>query len=252
MPKTLFAQRDVLVKDMATLDMRMNTSAERTFVSAPSATASNPERDALERKVRLQIADKKKLAKQRPAFFLQWLYPACEMRLTDVADELIGELVKKAGVAPADVRFNALTAAAGAASDGQLVALADYLGEPPEPWRGSTLPPGASARAPGTSGRSQARARPGAALRYERDPLLREWAEQRLRTLNAAAPRHSCEASWTRAQCNQQRIEAVLSGLEAQAGIDLPGSHRGTHASRSRVRARLSLARSRLGPIEAR
>ncbi len=224
--KSLLAQRDGLVVALTNLENRMTVSSERTLVSA-MGSVSNPEREALERKIRLQLVDKKKLAKQRPAFFLQWLYPACEMRLSDVADELIEGLVKKAQAAPADVRFKALTVAAGTASEETLISLADTLVHHPSLAAAARYH---RARALERLGRIDEAKRQLAQVQSVDTSATRfyaNWADQRLRALGAASDQPVCRAPGRRAECNKERVDSVLARLEAYPGMDVQAAIRG-------------------------
>ncbi len=220
-PKTMHLERDNLVAALVSQEIRLGTK-EQAFVSTLGGFAADPEREVLERRVRLQVVDKKKLAKQRPAFLMQWLTPASELRLTDVVDELLREFTRKGAAAPAELRFQALAVAAGTASEAELVALASTLVSHPSLGLAARYH---RARALERSGRMDEAKVDLKRVAAEDNSLLRfygQWAEQRLRALSGN--RDECATPGKRSDCNKLQIDTRLSALEASIEREIPSA----------------------------
>lgn len=217
LPKTLHLERDNLVASLASQEVRLGTA--EPALTALGGFASHPEREALERRIRLQLIDKKKLAKQRPAFLLQWLAPACELRLTDVADELLRELTRRAAAVPADLRFNAIALASGTANDAELVALASTLISHPSLGLAARYHRARALERLGRFDEAKADHKRVAADDTNALRFYGGWADQRLRSFDAAPG--ACAKAGLRADCNRSRVDVALSALDRQVERDL-------------------------------
>jgi soluble lytic murein transglycosylase len=216
MPKALLGQRDALVQTMAEIEVRHATGpGPMVFTQVTDEVA----RQNAEKRLRAQIADKKKLAKARPFLVAQLLDTAAELRLADVADELVRELTRRAAVCHAELRFEALTNSAGAASDLELVALADTLVAHPTYGVAARYH---RARALERAGQLDAAKQELVAVTQLDSSATRfyaTWASQRLRALGER--RELCDAPGRVANCNQERIEAALRALEQDPGVNV-------------------------------
>lgn len=227
MPRALHGRREALLSSMDEMERKFNSPAvpasSETMLTAMSLSSVadaeiDPAQAALEKRLRSQIGTNK-TTKLRPQLLLRLLYSASEARLTDVADELVRELTRRAANIPAQMRFDALAAAAGTASDIELVALADTLLDAGSLGYAARYH---RARALERLGRiEEAKAEHTRVMELDMSPLrfYGLWAEQRLRALTSGHT--ACDAPGRRAACNQQRIEAALRSLETKPGANV-------------------------------
>jgi soluble lytic murein transglycosylase len=206
--KAQATQRELMVLDLV----------DSTGELHPDVAAADPEleRAASEKRLAAALA-KKKLTKLRPAQLYMSLQEATRIRATSVADPLVAELTKRGMAAPADVRFGALSAGAGTVSDQLLAELAATLVDHP------TLGPAARyhrARALERLGQKDAaRVELEEVTRLDRSTtrFYANFAAQRLRAMDGAA---ACPAGRA-TECNRERIEVALNGLEYAATPDV-------------------------------
>jgi soluble lytic murein transglycosylase len=212
--KAQLAQRELMVLDLAD-----STGEAEPSLALPGSVDPELERAANEKRL-LAALTKKKLTKLRPAQLYLSLQEATRFHATSVADPLVAELTKRGMAAPADVRFGALSAAAGTASDELLADLAATL------VNHATLGPAARyhrARALERLGRSdEARTELEEVERLDHSltRFYANFAAQRLRALDGAKPCTAGKAS----QCNRERIELALRGLEVEMTPDVKGA----------------------------
>jgi soluble lytic murein transglycosylase len=212
--KTQQAQREMMVLDLAD-----KTGELHPDLALAPGTDPEVERAANEKRLAAALA-KKKLTKLRPAQLYMSLQEAARFKATSVADPLVAELTKRGMAAPADVRFGALSAAAGTASDALLADLAATL------VNHGTLGPAARyhrARALERLGRKdEARLELEEVERLDHSVtrFYANFAGQRLRALDGATPCAAGRAS----QCNRERIEVALKGLEVDMTPDVKGA----------------------------
>jgi hypothetical protein len=239
--KAQMTQRDLMLLDLAD-----STGEARPGLELPAGADPELERAANEKRLAAALA-KKKLTKLRPAQLYMSLQEAARFRATSVADPLVAELTKRGMAAPADVRFGALSAAAGTASDELIAELAATL------VNHATLGPAARyhrarARAARSQGRSAPRARRGGAPRSQPHALLRE--------LRRAAP-----ACARRRHAMQRRQGFAVQPRPYRARAARPrsrdvarreGRHRAFGCGRGRARRGISVARSGGRPARAR
>jgi soluble lytic murein transglycosylase len=225
--KPMLAQRNALILHFDELEAKR--FAKPTEQPA-EVLAPDPVFDKL-RKSLLVVGGEKLLAKQPAPPLLMQLKKACSRQLTEMADALVRELTRREKSTAAELRFDALTVAAGTASDAELVLLADTLIDLPSPV---AVPARYHrARALERSGRrDEALVELTRVVQLDSSPthFYGGWAEQRLREL--ASP-DECRAPGRANDCNREAIEATLAACESSALVDV------------------KLALERLAPIEA-
>jgi soluble lytic murein transglycosylase len=209
LPRTLALQRDALA-----LQLVHSTGEEEEPVPGADLEA---ERARNEQRLALALS-KKKLSKLRPQQLYLALEEACRYRAQSVADPLVFELARRTLSSPPELRFNALTAAAGTAGDEALIALADTL---------------VDHRAVGVAARyHKARAlerllrldearvelEQVQALDHGATRFYANFATQRLRAIE---DERLCNAPGRSAACNNQRIEQALKALEVELSPDV-------------------------------
>jgi soluble lytic murein transglycosylase len=206
-PKPFVARRDALLA-------AYEAKTVRRVAPEPSASAS-----AIEKKKLTLATTPLKLAKAKPFLLFGLLQSALRYGFTDVADNLLNALAKRAAVVPADTRFDALVTASGKASDESLLAVADTL----------VMHPSLGVAARYHRARCLERLKQGEAARAELARVIdidrsatrfySNFAGQRLRLLNGESL--SCQAAGRRIDCNSAEIDGVLTHLEQHRNIDL-------------------------------
>jgi soluble lytic murein transglycosylase-like protein len=211
--KAFLFQRDQLLKKFEELEARRSARAE------PKPAEVSPPDPAFEKlhKSLAQPGGEKLLAKLPGPPLLTQLKKACNQQLTDVADALVRELVRRAKGSSPELRFEALAVASGTASDHELIALADTLLSFPSITVAARYH---RARALERSGQLEE-----ATAELERVVLLdvtaphfyRGWAQQRLRELELPT---ACGTPGRASECNRETIEATLAACEQLAPRD--------------------------------
>lgn len=205
--KALVRQRDLLVQHFDELEQKRFAKPEEKPVAV---LAPDPVFEKLRKSLALPGGEKA-LAKHPGPPLLTQLKKASSLQLTEVADALVREFARRPKSTSPELRFEALNVAAGTASDGELVLLADTL----------LAHPGVSvaaryhrARALERSGRLEE-----AMFELERVALLdvvaprfyRGWAEQRLSELKQP---DGCRSPGRASECNQAAIAETLAACE--------------------------------------
>ena len=216
--KALTHQRDVVVLHFDELEAKRFAKPEP---KAAAPLAPDPVFEKLHKSLLLPGGEKQ-LAKQPAPPLLMQLKKASAQQLTDMADALVRELARRPKSTAPELRFDALTVAAGTASDGELVLLADTLLSQP-----------ASISVPARYHRARALERAGqldeAKLELARVIELDTsgprfygvWAEQRLRELEQP---DACRAPGRASDCSREAIEVSLAACESAASIDIPSA----------------------------
>jgi soluble lytic murein transglycosylase len=206
--KALAFQRDQLIKRFDEIEARRFARAQEIPVEV---SGPDPVFERLQKSLALPNGDKQ-LAKLPAPQLLMQLRKAARQRLTEMSDALVRELARRPKSTAPELRFDALTVAAGTASDSELVALAD------------TLLAHASVSVAARYHRARALERSGqleeAMAELQRVVLLdvvaprfyRGWAEQRLSELTGP---DVCRDPGRASDCNRELIAATLAACEA-------------------------------------
>lgn len=213
--KAFVWQRDQLLKRYDELEARRYAKAEEKPVEI---SAPDPVFDKLQKSLALPGGEKQ-LAKLPGPPLLMQLKKASSRQLTELADALVREFARRPKGMTPELRFEALAVAAGSASDGELIALADTLLVYPTVTVAARYH---RARALERSGRLEE-----ATAELERVVLLdvtsphfyRNWALQRLREL--ALPT-ACRTPGRASDCNRETIEVALQACEQMSLPNLP------------------------------
>ncbi|HEY6877100.1 MAG TPA: lytic transglycosylase domain-containing protein [Polyangiales bacterium] len=159
----------------------------------------------------------KVLAKTGAPLLYLYLRKASAGQMTELADQLVNELTLRVKSSSPELRFEALVTAAGTASDGALVALADTLLASPKVAIAARYH---RARALERMG-SWEEARVELTRVMELDVMAPRfygiWAEQRIRELDQPV---SCRSPGRADDCNRLSVEAALAACEAAATVD--------------------------------
>lgn len=173
----------------------------------------------LQLKKKLGRRPERQIEKLKSPQLALYLERAAAARDTAVADMLVGELARRLRSSSPELRFDALTVAAGTASDEALIALADTLLDAREvavPARYHR------ARALERLGkRDDARDELRRVIQLDVSPtqFYATFAEQRLRELEGSGD--GCRAAGRASSCNRAAIDTALRELEELNNIDL-------------------------------
>jgi soluble lytic murein transglycosylase len=209
LPRPLALQRDALALALV----------RSTGDDAEPLPGADLETERARNEARLALAlSKKKLSKLRPAQIYVSLEEACRYRAQSVADPLVLELAKRTVSSPPELRFNALTAAAGTASDEALIALADTLVDHRVVGVAARYHKARALERLNRLDEARVELEQVQALDHSVTRFYANFATQRLRAIEGA---RLCNAPGRSAACNNQRIEQALRALEVELTPDV-------------------------------
>ncbi len=171
-------------------------------------------REAAQKRVRGLVSKHGKITKVRPFQLLSILHAAIDERVADVADVVVRELARRGAAASADARFDALSLAAGSASDDALVELATTLVEHRSLGAAALYHRG---RALERAGQTDAARADFTRVQLEdrsTTHFYATWADQRLRALAGDTTDSRCAAGTPLAECAHDSTERALRALD--------------------------------------